>query len=139
MRWTLVRLMVACCCITAVLDAGAAVTHGRKANEDRFVARYWSQIRPNLHFQYGCDTGWHSFNFRPDGYFVYDGKIAGHWWLDHLDNISLQTNGGERLELFYDGQSLLTQRAHSAEGPESAFGTEFRIYRECATDKVRLR
>jgi hypothetical protein len=135
---TLVRVMIACCCIVAVLDAGA-VTTGDKAKQDRFVARYWSQNRPNLHYEYGCDTGWHSFSFRADGYFVYDGTIAGHWWLDHLDNISLQTNTGERMELFYDGAMLLTQRQRSADAPNSVFGTEYRTYRECPTDKVRLR
>jgi len=131
--------MIACCGIAVVIDAGAAPLHGRKVDEQRFVARYWSQNRPDLHFAYGCDTGWHSFSFRTDGFFIYDGKVAGAWWLNHLNNIDVLTNNGERMELFYDGNNLLTQLERSAQAPDSVFGTEFRTYRECPTDKVRMR
>jgi hypothetical protein len=137
-RWKLIGLAAACYCIVWVLDAGAAALDVRKIDKERFVARYWSQSRPNLHYAYGCDTGWHSFSFRTDGFFVFDGKVAGSWWIDHLRNIGLVTNDGERVVLFYDGGKVLTQRQRSADTPNSVFGQEFRTYRECDTDKVRL-
>jgi hypothetical protein len=137
-RYKLVRLIVACYFIAGVLDARAAASDVRKIDKERFVARYWSQSRPNLHYAYGCDTGWHSFSFRADGFFVFDGKIAGSWSIDHLQNIGLVANDGERLALFYDGRKLLTQLKRSADAPQSVFGQEFRTYRECDTDKVRL-
>jgi hypothetical protein len=138
-RLAAVRLAIACGSIALALGAGAAVMRGKTADAERFVARYWSQNRPNLHYTYGCETGWHSFSFRPDGYFVYDGKTAGSWRIDHLNNVYVLTNTGERLELFYDGDSQLTQLERSALAPNSVFGTEFRTYHECPTDKVRLR
>jgi hypothetical protein len=139
-HWTIVRFVIASCCMLTMLDAAAApLPQGKKLDEERFVSRNWSQIRPNLHFEYGCDTGWHSFSFRSDGFFIYDGNIAGAWWLDHLNNIDVRTNTGERMQLFYDGGNLLTQLERSATAPKSVFGTEYRNYRECPTDKVRMR
>jgi hypothetical protein len=138
-RAALARLAVLAGCIALALGADAAVVlSGKHADPERFVTRYWSQNRPNLHYTYGCDTGWHSFSFRPDGYFVYDGKVAGSWWIDHLNNVYVLANNGERLELFFDGDAQLTQLERSAIAPYSVFGTEFRTYHECPTDKVRL-
>lgn len=131
--------MAACCCVAGVMNAGATIVNGQKVDQQRFVSRLWSQNRPNSHFEYGCDTGWHSFSFRTDGFFLYDGKIAGFWWINHLYNIDVQTNTGERMELFYDGNSLLTQLERVETAPDSVFGTEFRTYRECPTDKVMMR
>jgi hypothetical protein len=121
------------------LNAVEPARREKTVEVERFVARYWSQARPNLNYRYGCETGWHSFGFRNDGYFLYDGKIAGAWWIDHLNNVEVRTNAGERMELFYDGDATLTQRERTAEAPNSVFGTEFRTYKECETDKVRLR
>ena len=137
-RWRLLSLMGACCCLTGILNAVEPARRLTTVEVDRFIARYWSQNRPNLNYGYGCETGWHSFGFRADGYFIYDGKISGAWWIDHLNNIEVRTNSGERMELFYDGVATLTQRERTAEAPSSVFGTEFRTYSECETDKVRL-
>lgn len=119
--------------------AESARERERNVNVERFTSRLWSQTRPNLHYEYGCETGWHSFNFRPDGYFLYDGKVSGHWWIDHLNNVVVQTNAGERMELFFNGEAQLAQLERSAIAPNSVFGTEYRTYQECPIDKVRLR
>lgn len=105
----------------------------RDAGRERFVGRFWSQIRPNLNFQYGCNTGWHAFRFRSDGYFVYDGKIAGSWWIDHLGNVNALTTTGQKLLLFYDNHNRLSQRQQTGVTATSSFGTEYREYAECVT------
>jgi hypothetical protein len=134
-------LLAAALAAVSVRAAPAEATRERERNVtvERFTSRLWSQNRPNLHYDYGCETGWHSFNFRLDGYFLYDGKISGHWWIDHLSNVVVQTNAGERMELFFNGDSQLAQLERSASAPDSAFGTEYRTYQECPIDKVRLR
>jgi hypothetical protein len=114
-------------------SAAPAEFHERGAGQERFVGRYWSQIRPNLNFQYGCNTGWHAFRFRSDGYFVYDGKIAGSWWTDHLGNVNVLTNTGQKLLLFYDNHKRLSQRQQIGVDATSSFGTEYREYAECET------
>jgi hypothetical protein len=111
----------------------AATLEGRIAGPERFIGHLWSQARPNLDYQYGCDTGWHSFSFREGGYFVYDGKVTGSWWIDHLGNIGVRTTAGERLLLFYDMHQELRQLERSAIAPDSVFGTEFRTYKQCNT------
>jgi hypothetical protein len=98
----------------------------------RFVGRYWSQSRPALNYQYGCDTGWHSFSFSAQGFFLYDRRISGHWWLDHASNVGVLTNEGERLTLIFDGSSTLVQWRRDEDASKSPFGQEYRTYRECA-------
>jgi hypothetical protein len=98
----------------------------------RFVGRYWSQSRPALNYQFGCDTGWHSFRFNALGFFIYDGKVSGHWWLDHASNVGVLTNAGERLVLLFDGASTLVQWRRDEDARDSVFGQEYRTYRECA-------
>ena len=127
--------LIAACGVTLVVPvaASAPTLEGRVAGPERFIGHLWSQARPNLDYQYGCDTGWHSFSFREGGYFVYDGKISGSWWIDHLGNVDVRTAAGERLVLFYDKHQDLRQLERSAQTPDSVFGTEFRTYRQCTT------
>jgi hypothetical protein len=98
----------------------------------RFVGRYWSQSRPALNYQFGCDTGWHAFSFNALGFFIYDGKVSGHWWLDHASNVGVLTNAGERLLLLFDGGGTLIQWRRDDGARDSVFGQEYRTYRECA-------
>lgn len=125
-------VLLAVCC-RAPPAAAAQEQSESRVGQARFVGRNWAEIRPNLNFRYACDTGWHSFSFRSDGYFIYNRTIAGAWWLDHSGNVQVLTNQGERLLLFYDSSRVLTQRQASADGPASVFGTDFKQYQECET------
>ncbi len=126
-------LALAAALVLSVQPVGSAVFHSRGAGQERFVGRYWSQIRPNLNYQYGCSTGWHAFKFRADGYFVYDGKVTGAWWIDHLGNVAVLTKTGQKQLLFYDNHNRLSQRQQVASIDGSSFGSEYREYLECAT------
>ena len=122
--------------ICAVLAFGSKVASAADApdapvDESRFVGSYWSQTQPVANFAYGCRTGWHAFSFGTQGYFLYDGTIAGHWWLDHGTNVRVRTRDGEILILFYNGGDTLVKRRDDTGG--SVFGTELKLYRRCDT------
>ena len=119
---------------TLALIAGCALAGAAdepRTGTARFVGRYWSQARPALNYRYGCDTGWHSFTFNAQGFFIYDRQVAGHWWLDQASNVGVLTNDGERLTLLFDGHTNLVQLRRDDDAKKSVFGEEYRIYREC--------
>ena len=101
--------------------------------ESMFTSGYWSQVQPAQNFEYGCRTGWRAFRFGTQGYFLYDGRISGHWWLDHGRNVRLWTSDGQVLILFFDGGGTLMKRRLDAAPASSVFGTELRLYRRCDT------
>ena len=74
---------------------------------DSFVGTYWSQIRPNYAYLNGCETGFRSFSFTRDGYFVFDNKVHGSWRVDRLGNLVLRTKEGKQLRLAHSQSGLL--------------------------------
>lgn len=76
-------------------------------DSDVFVGSYWSQIRPNYEYLNGCETGFRSFSFTRDGYFVFDNKVHGSWRVDRLGNLVLRTKEGKELKLSHNQSGLL--------------------------------
>jgi hypothetical protein len=85
-------------------QAAQEATRGGDATS-RFVGR-WAQSRPPRDFEGGCVVGFLAFKFESSGYFIFNNRVRGTWFVDELGNIVLRTRDGERITLYYDGTSL---------------------------------
>lgn len=82
------------------------------------TASNWSQIRPDFGYLNGCTTGYRSFSFTPDGYFVFNRNVRGTWRLTPQGYLLLHTKSGQTLHLFLEGSTLTYRRKNTATAQE---------------------
>ena len=92
----------------------------------RFTGPRWSMIRPPRDFDGGCVIGFLSFQFSPTGYFVYNNRVRGAWWIDELGNLKLRTRDGLRFTLIVEGNTLRPNR-------DLPFIRRTALYQRCAS------
>jgi len=104
------------CCLAACLwaaSAASATAQDLAKTSDslmRFTGPRWSLIRPARDFQGGCAVGFLSFRFDPTGYFIFNNRVRGAWWIDELGNLKLRTREGVRFTLLVEGNTLRPTR-----------------------------
>ena len=67
-----------------------------------FTQQPWVQSRPDYSYLGGCVTGYRTFVFTDDGYFVFNRNVRGSWRLTGQSNIRLTLKTGQRVTLYYD-------------------------------------
>jgi len=94
--------------VDGVVCAQPAANDARQSPDvaARFVG-LWSQSRPPRDFEGGCVVGYLTFKFEASGYFIFNNRERGTWWVDELGNVVLRTRDGLRLTLYFDGGSTL--------------------------------
>jgi hypothetical protein len=105
------RCLVGALLVTAVPGIGHAQDASQASGvitESTFTKRAWTQSRPNYSYLNGCVTGYRTFVFTDDGYFVFNRNIRGSWRLTTGGNVSLKNRGGQRITLYYDKRFSLT-------------------------------
>jgi hypothetical protein len=115
--------------LAAVLLLLASLSQAQTEQENpavtsnRLTQRNWSQIRPNFGYLNGCTTGYRSFYFDQDGYFVFNRNVHGTWRLTPQGSLILRTKSGQTLSLELEGSTLTYTRRNTATAAEREAAT----------------
>ncbi len=74
----------------------------------------WAQSYPPRDYEGSCDVGFLAFTFRPNGFFIYNNRIAGSWRIDGLGYLRLRTRTGDIITMMINDDTIRPLRNYTS-------------------------